>query len=90
MSLDYTLDALVHFSRQLESVNETLRSSHRELRERHDAVDGLWRDAARATYDRAMEELDGRVGAYLGGESERFEIFLREKIRQLDAYLQGA
>lgn len=89
MSLDHTLEALTQFGRQLEAFDTALRASHIELRACHDVVDGLWRDEARRTYDRCMAELDTRLADYLGGEAERYEEFIRQKLRQLDSYLHG-
>jgi hypothetical protein len=89
VSLDVTFDALTQFGRQLEIFDAALRASYHELRECHDAVDGLWRDEARRTYDRSMADLESRLSAYLGGECERYEEFIRQKLRQLDAYLNG-
>jgi hypothetical protein len=90
MSLDDTYHALERFSRQLEAFNQALHASYRELRERHDVIDGLWRDEARRTYDLNMEEIEGRLGQYLAGDSERYEEFIRQKLRQLSAYLHGS
>lgn len=89
MSLDVTFEALTQFGRQLEIFDAALRASYHELRECHDAVDGLWRDEARRAYDRSMAELESRLSAYLGGECERYEDFIRQKLRQLDSYLHG-
>lgn len=90
MSLDHTLEALVQFSQQLQSFDATLRASHRELRELHAAVDALWQDEARRTYDRAMGELEARLAQYLGPECAGYEEFIRQKLRELHAYLHGA
>jgi hypothetical protein len=90
MSLDLTLEALTQFSVQLEAFDATLRASHGELRECHDAIDGLWRDEARRTYDRNIAELNIRLGQYLGGECERYEEFVRQKLRHLHDYLHGS
>jgi hypothetical protein len=90
VSLDVTFEALTQFGRELETFDEALRVSYHELHECHDAVDGLWRDEARRTYDRSMVELETRLSAYLGGECERYEDFIRQKLRQLDAYLHGS
>lgn len=89
MSLDHTFEALLRFSRELEIFDETLRASYRELHACHDTVDAIWRDDMRRTYDRAIEELDARLGRYFEGESERFEEFIRLKLGQLDGYLHG-
>ena len=89
MSLDLTFEALMRFSHELEIFDESLHASYRELKNCHDAVDAVWRDDMRRTYDLAIEELDARLGAYFEGESERFEEFIRLKLRQLDAYLHG-
>ena len=77
------------FSKVLERFNETLHASYQELRRCHDDVDALWRDQMRATYDRAISDLDTRLGSYLNGESEHFEEFIRLKLIQLDTYLHG-
>jgi len=90
MSLDDTFHALAQFGRELEAFDMTLRTSYHELRERHDAVDGIWRDETRRMYDRAMAEIESRLGQYLAGESERYEDFIRQKLRQLDAFLHGS
>jgi hypothetical protein len=89
MSLDHTYDALRRFSKELELFNEVLQGSYAELSRCHEAVDGLWRDEMRRTYDRAVEDLERRLDAYLSGESERFEEFIRLKLVQLDAFLHG-
>ena len=90
MSLDLTHQALVHFSRQLEEFDTSLRASYRELRAHHDAIDALWRDEARRTYDRSMAEIESRLSRYLGGECERYEEFMRQKLRQLEGFLHGS
>jgi hypothetical protein len=90
MSLDETFHALAQFSRELEAFDTVLRASYHELRERHDAVDGVWRDETRRTYDRAMAEIESRLGQYLAGECERYEDFIRQKLRQLETYLHGS
>jgi hypothetical protein len=89
MSLDLTFEALMRFSQELTAFDETLQASYRELRRCHEEIDAIWRDEMRRTYDRVIEDLDARLGAYFGGESERFEEFIRLKLRQLDSYLHG-
>ncbi len=89
MSLDLTHQALAHFSRQLEDFDTNLRASYGELRAHHEAIDALWRDEARRTYDRSMTEIESRLSQYLGGECERYEEFMRQKLRQLESYLNG-
>jgi hypothetical protein len=89
MSLDLTFEALGQFAAQLEAFDAALRASYTELRFCHEAVDGLWRDEARRTYDRGIAELEARLAGYLGSESERYEQFARQKLRQLEAYLHG-
>lgn len=89
MSLDLTMEALGQFGHQLEIFDATLRGSFRELKQCQDAVDGIWQDETRRTYDRFMSELEARLAAYLGPESDRYEEFVRQKLRQLDSYLHG-
>ena len=63
MSLDVTFEALTQFGRQLEIFDAALRASYHELRECHDAVDGLWRDEARRAYDRRASATRGPAHA---------------------------
>lgn len=89
MSLDETHEALIQFARQLGQFDERLRANRAQLAERHAAIDGIWRDSLRAQYDRELETLDGELRQYADTRSERFEMFLQQKIAQLRDYLHG-
>lgn len=88
-SLDQTLEHLRHFDAQLRRFNEALRASYREVSERHQEIEGLWRDESARTYHKAFDDFDRRLAEYLTRHAPRFEEFLGQRVRQLDAYLHG-
>lgn len=89
MSLDETYEALVSFARELGQFDERLRAGRAQIRDRHQAIDGIWRDRLRQQYDTKLEELDRQMAVYADNRSEQFEQFLYAKIAQLRTYLQG-
>jgi uncharacterized protein YukE len=89
MSLDHTLEGLTRFSSHFERYNAELRISLRDLKERQAALDRSWNDEARAACDRAISDLQQRLAHYINSESEQFELFLQQKIRELGNYLHG-
>jgi hypothetical protein len=89
MSLDETYEALINFSRELKQFDERLRAARMQIRDKHQAIDGIWRDRLRLQYDSQLEELDRQISVYAESRSEQFEEFLRSKIAQLRNYLHG-
>lgn len=90
MSLNETHDALRRFTADIARFNETLAALERDLAEKHEQVDGLWRDDSRLLYDQTLAECRERLAAYCKSDAPRFEDFLRQKCLQLEAYLTGS
>lgn len=89
MSLDETYEALINFSRELKQFDERLRAGRMQIRDKHEAIDGIWRDRLRQQYNSQLEELDRQMSVYADSRSEQYEKFLRAKIAQLRNYLHG-
>lgn len=90
MSLNDTYEALRGFERELRSFDEAVTSGHKEIKRRQDAIDGLWRDALRAQYDKQIGAFEQHIEHYTSGRSEAFETFLQTKLAQLNHYLHGS
>lgn len=88
-SMDDVLDRMEAFRRVLSRFQESLEGSMAELAERHDAVDPLWQDEARRTYDLHHGPLHEMLARYVRQQGPDYLRFLDEKLRAIDAYLHG-
>ncbi|MBI1396982.1 MAG: hypothetical protein GC151_13475 [Betaproteobacteria bacterium] len=88
MSLDETFDQMRTFAAALERFDEALRASHRQLAERHAAVEGLWQDAFAREYAAAWEPLARDLERWVQHDGTEYRDFVTTRLRALAQYLE--
>ena len=89
MSMDEQFDRLRVFETELVEFNETLRVTLAEVDAAHGAVDPLWKDSMRKTYDALWNDFHQDMARYVEQSAPRVEEFLLRKIQHLHRYLHG-
>jgi hypothetical protein len=87
--MDETLERLVQFLAALETFNDRLTQSQRELARLRDAVGPHWQDSTRRWHDDLWQPLEETLSHYLNVEAPTYREFLQTKIHALRGYLDG-
>ncbi len=89
-SMDEVYDRMTAFAKSLENFQELLQSSLNEMQARHDAVDPMWEhDQFRRQYEARWEPLQNLLADFLQRKAPGYRNFLADKLRAIDAYLNG-
>lgn len=88
-SLDDVRDSMQTFIHAFRAFNQDLESSLAMLRERHDAISGLWTDEAARRYQQEFGPFEETLRRYSTHEGPRLQQYIEEKLRLLERYLHG-
>jgi hypothetical protein len=89
MNMDDQYEQMGLFQKVLIDFNQRLRVSMIELRDRHEAIAGMWQDNMRREYDRHWTPLEEEMNHYIGSEGPGYVEFLSLKHQALHRYLFG-
>ncbi len=88
-SMDDVFERMQLFARALGEFQDALQASLADLDRCHAAVDPLWRDERRRTYDAGYIPLHDFLVRYVREQGPAYLDFLDEKLRAIDQYLHG-
>ena len=88
-SMDDVFERMQLFARVLGEFQEALQASLNDLDRHHAAVDSLWRDERRRTYDAEYNPLHEALVRYVRQQGPAYLEFLDEKLRAINQYLHG-
>ena len=87
--MDETHERLVHFLISLQTFNDRLTQSRRELDRLREVVASHWQDSNRHWHDEKWKALDEFIAHYLSVEGPNYVDFLKANADALKGYLDG-
>lgn len=88
-SMDDVFERMQLFRTTLQRFQDALEGSLADLNARHGDVDPLWQDEARRFYDMQYGPLHDTLETYVRQQGPDYLAFLDEKLRAIEAYLNG-
>ncbi|MBX3255547.1 MAG: hypothetical protein KF862_15535 [Chitinophagaceae bacterium] len=87
--MDEVFNSLQLFQKELESFNDKLKSSFKDLHKNHEKVNPHWHDSMRNEYDMHWVSLDEKMKQYVNFEGDNYTDILIHKTSILRRYLYG-
>ena len=88
-TMDDVFERMQVFRQALQRFQDALEGSRADLQSRHDDVSPLWQDEARRYYDAQYGPLHETLETYIRQQGPDYLAFLDEKLRAIEAYLNG-
>lgn len=88
-NLDDVYERMRAFRDRLEEFQDVLRAGHTDMTNRHDDIAAGWTDAAARDYHARHDPLAETLKRYIDRTGPDYLDFLADKLRALDAYLNG-
>ena len=89
MSMNEVYNHMGGFCKELQGFNEQLRRGYQQVKQHHEQVNPLWQDDMRRDYDRKYNDLDAKLGVYIGRTGEEYQKEMNRRLDRVGRYLHG-